>query len=152
MKIAEKLQPGIVHVRFGTPLHQKVLRNFKERLRLSRDEMRKKREESWKESEDAFTAFVPETEISAARKAERKEGKNDYVTISVPYSYAMLLTSHTYYTSVFMARDPIFQLKGRHGESQDAETAMESLLDYQLTAGGGMAPLFSFLRSGLRGS
>lgn len=140
-----KLAPGVKYIGYGTPLHQKIISNFKARKKMARDEQRKKREEEWKRSEDIFTAYMPETDVDRVRSGKRKAGETEYTTISIPYSYAMLLTAHTYYTSVFLARDPIFQLKGRHGESQNAETAMESLLDYQLTAGGGMAALFVWL-------
>lgn len=145
MKQSEKLSPGVKHIPFGSPLHELVIKNFKSRQRMARDEQRKKREEEWKNSEDTFTAYMPETDADTIRRGKRKGGEVEFTTIKIPYSYAMLLTAHTYYTSVFLARDPIFQLQGRHGESQDAETAMESLLDYQLTAGGGMPALFVWL-------
>lgn len=145
MKTAEKLAPGIVRIPFGSKLHEKILSNFKSRLRIARDEQRKKREEQWRISEDTFTAYMPETDADAVRKGKRAGGQPEYTTISIPYSYAMLLTAHTYYTSVFLARDPIFQMKGRHGESQNAETAIESLLDYQLQVGGGLPALFIWL-------
>lgn len=145
MKSAEKLAPGIKHIPFGSALHHKVLGNFKARKNMARDEQRKKREEAWKNSEDTYTAYMPESDVDRVRKDKRKAGQTEYTTISIPYSYAMLLTAHTYYTSVFLARDPIFQMKGRHGESQTAETAVESLLDYQLQAGGGMPALFVWL-------
>lgn len=145
MKQAEKLAAGIKHIPFGSKIHQLVIKNFKSRHRLARDEQRKKREEEWKNSENTYSAYMPETEVDAARKGKRAQGETEYTTINIPYSYAMLLTAHTYYTSVFLARDPIFQLKGRHGESQTSEMAMESLLDYQLQAGGGMPALFVWL-------
>lgn len=139
------LQPGIKYIPFGSPLHDKVLAQFKIRHRMASDENRKKREDAWRASEDSFTAYIPETDADALRKSKRRDGQPVYTTISLPYSYAMLLTAHTYYTSVFLAREPIFQVQGRHGEGQDAEMAMESLLDYQLTAGGGIPPLFIWL-------
>lgn len=145
MKTAERLAPGVMHIPFGGKLHEKVLKEFQSRKRMARDEQRKKRESAWESSENIFTAYMPETDYDRTRKAKRAGGETEYTTISIPYSYAMLLTAHTYYTSVFLARDPIFQLKGRHGEAQDAETAMESLLDYQLTAGDNLVPLFIWL-------
>jgi hypothetical protein len=145
MKAAEKLNPSVKRIPFKSKLHENVIANFKSLLRLSKDEQRKKREEKWKESEDIFTAYMPEDEINVLRKSGRKNGQTEYTTISIPYSYAMLLTAHTYYTSVFLGRDPVFQMQGRHGEAQDAETAIESLLDYQLTAGGNTPALFIWL-------
>lgn len=145
MKTADKLALGIKHIGFGTTLHETILKNFQQRKRIAKDEKRKKREEKWKQSEDTFTAFMPESDVDRVRKDGRKAGQTEYTTIAIPYSYAMLLTSHTYYTSVFLARDPVFQMKGRHGEAQDAETAIESLLDYQLMSGDNMVPLFIWL-------
>ena len=145
MKSAEKLAPGVVHIPFGGKLHEKIMREFKSRKRMAKSEQRKKREKAWEDSENTFTAYMPETDYDRTRKGKRTAGETEYTTISIPYSYAMLLTAHTYYTSVFLARDPVFQIKGRHGEAQDAETAMESLLDYQLTAGENMVPLFIWL-------
>lgn len=140
-----KLQSHIKEIPTGTPLHAKILRHFKSRLKLAADELDKTRLDKWKDCENTFTAYLPESEEDRLRKAKRKGGGTAYTTISIPYSYAMLLTAHTYYTSVFLARDPIFQVKGRHGESQDSEMAMESLLDYQLTGGGGLPALFIWL-------
>jgi hypothetical protein len=145
MKSAEKLAPGVVKVPRGDKLHEKIISNFKQRKNLARDAQRKKREEKWAENEDTFTAYMAEKDVDKIRKDGRKLGNPDYTTISIPYSYAMLLTAHTYYTSVFLARDPIFQMQGRHGEAQDAEMAMESLLAYQLNAGENLIPLFIWL-------
>ena len=140
-----KVQSHIKEIPFNSPLHQRVMKHFNSRLKLAKDELDKTRIERWKENENTFTAYLPESDEDRLRKAKRKGGGTAYTTIAIPYSYAMLLTSHTYYTSVFLARDPIFQMKGRHGESQTSEMAMESLLDYQLTAGGGMPALFVWL-------
>lgn len=145
MKQAEQLAPGIKNIPYKSKLHQDIIKNFKSRHRLARDEQRKKREEEWKGSEDIYTAYMPESDVDRSRKSKRDRGDPDYTTINIPYSYAMLLTAHTYYTSVFLARDPIFQLKGRHGESQTSELALESLLDYQVQTGGGMPALFVWL-------
>lgn len=139
------LQPFIKDIPFASPLHGKIIKHFKSRLKIAQDEQAKKRLEKWKDSENTFTAYLPETEADNLRKDTRKRGGTAYTTIAIPYSYAMLLTAHTYYTSVFLARDPIFQVKGRHGEGQDAELAMECLLDYQLTGGNGTPALFIWL-------
>ena len=132
-------------ITFNSDLHKKIISEFRARLNLSRDAQRVKREEAWKQAEDTFMAYLPETEEDAVRKGNRDGGLPQYTTITIPYSYAMLLTSHTYYTSVFLSRNPVFQMSGRHGESQNAESIVESLLDYQLTTGDGMPALFIWL-------
>lgn len=141
----EQLAVSVKHIPYKSRLHQQIISNFKQRLRASKDEKRKKREEEWERSEDTFTAYMPESEVDASRQAKRDRGQQDFVTLSIPYSYSMLLTAHTYYTSVFLGRDPVMQVKGRHGETQTAEATVEALLDYQLTSGGGMPALFIWL-------
>jgi hypothetical protein len=111
---------------------------------MSKSAHERKRQDKWQDAEDSFLMYMPEKENDRLRKEARSSGRPQYTTISIPYSYAMLMTSHTYYTSVFLARNPILQLQGRHGEAQTAEMAMESLLDYQLSTGG-LAPLFVWL-------
>lgn len=135
----------VKEITFNSDLHKKIISEFKARLNLSRDAQRVKREEAWKLAEDTFMAYLPETEDDAIRKSNRTGGLPQYTTITIPYSYAMLLTSHTYYTSVFLARNPVFQMTGRHGESQNAESIVESMLDYQLVTGEGTPALFIWL-------
>lgn len=139
------LLPGIFNIPFGGALHQKVIEGFKNRLRMAREAQQKDQAQKWRDAEDTFMMYMPETDVDQVRKAGRSSGLPAYTTIKVPYSYAMLLTSHTYYTSVFLSRNPVFQMQGRHGESQNAETMMESLLDYQLNTGNNMPALFMWL-------
>lgn len=139
------LAAGVKDIPRESKLHQKIIEQFTQRLLASQDEHRKSREQAWKDAEDTYTSYLPETEYDALRSKKRKSGMPEYTTITLPYSYAMALTAHTYYTSVFLARNPVFQFSGRHGESQTAETAVESLLDYQLNTGGMLPALFIWL-------
>lgn len=140
-----QLAQGIKEIRYGTPQHKKLHEQFLARWKLAKDAHTKERELAWKEAEDTYMMYLPETDADSVRKGKRKLGEQNYTTIQVPYSYAMLLTSHTYYTSVFLGRDPIFQMRGRHGEAQTAEMAVESLLDYQVNSGCNLPPLFVWL-------
>lgn len=129
----------------NTDSYRKVQTALMNRIQLAVTELNK-RETAWDEAEKLFTTYMPEKESDGLRKDARKQqGLPQYTTIEVPYSYASLLAAHTYYTSVFLGRDPILQYQGRHGESQDAELATESLMNYQLTAGGNMVPLYIWL-------
>ena len=65
----------------------------------------------------------------------------DYVSIEVPYSYAVVMTLHTYISSVFLSK-PGFQVQARHGEPEMSVQAVEALLDYQCVAGEQTFPLF----------
>lgn len=116
----------------------------RERIKMSRDAM-SQRYEQWAENEESFKAYIPTKEADAIRKQARKDGKPQYTTIEVPYSYSIAMTAHTYYSSVFMTRSPILQYSGRHGEGEMSVQAVESLMEYQLTVGQNIVPLFMWL-------
>lgn len=99
----------------------------------------------WAEAEEKALMYVPDTEVMRKRKVAIAGGMPDYTTIQIPYSYAVLLSAHTYITSVFLARDPIFQYTGRHGESMQKTQAMEALIAYQVVNGGMLAPFYTWL-------
>ena len=106
---------GNIEVPVGSPLHDKIrdkLREFNSMSRLKISE----RFEAWAKAEELFQAYVKKEEGEAARESERKNnGRQTYSQISIPYSYAMLLTAHTYWVSVFLGRNPVNQFTGRHG-------------------------------------
>jgi hypothetical protein len=114
------------------------------RIEMSRSKMAQ-RYDQWAANEELFSAYVPETEADTERKWKRDNGEPQYTTLHIPYSYAIAMTAHTYYTSVFLARNPILQLSGRHGEGEQQVQAVEALLDYQLQVGEMLVPLFLWL-------
>ena len=130
---------------WGTPAHRKLCDSLKARLRLSEQRYR----ETWAQqskNEELFQSYIPEKDVDALRRVRRETyGEVHYRTVEIPYSYAVVMTAHTYYTSVFLARNPIFQLSGRHGEAENKRVAMESLLAYQMQVGELLAPLFCWL-------
>jgi hypothetical protein len=60
------------------------------------------------------------------------------------------MAAHTYWTSVFYARDPVFQYTGRHGETQQQVQAIEAVIGYQVGVGGHLVPHYSWLYDGGR--
>src|SRR5512138_3661382 len=104
-------------IKYGTPQHDKIREAVWQRYDLSARAM-SDRHTTWKEADELFRAYVVPTEKDRYRERQRKSGKPEYTTIHVPYSYATLLSAHTYWTSVFLSRNPVFQFTGRHGESQ----------------------------------
>jgi len=106
--------------------------------------------ERWRQAEEKVLAFLPETETDAERKRSRDNGLPQYTTIQIPYSYAVLMAAHTYQTSVFMGRNPTFQLQGRHGEAEQQVQGTEALLEYQMTAGFLLPPLYTWLYDALK--
>lgn len=125
-------------------LHKKLKARLSSRLSLARTS-REDRETAWKDAEERTLAYLPETERDAARRNEREKGLPKYTTIQIPYSFALLMSAHTYWTSVFFARSPIHQYSGRHGEGEMQVQAMEALIDYQIQVGGAMAPYYIWL-------
>ena len=138
------MRPEVIDLPYGTPRHNQVLEAVKQRYMLSHEHM-SKRYDAWKKQEERVLAYVNLKETDEARKQLRKQGRPQYVTLDVPYSHAMLLTAHTYWTSVFLGRSPVLQYSGRHGQTQDQEAAVEALMDYQYNAAQMAGPLYVWL-------
>ena len=138
-----------LEIPFGSKTHVKLMEAFGSRLRIARSGITQ-RSVKWSENEDMMKAYVKETDNDLLRKDARKRGQPNYTTIEVPYSYAVMLTLHTYMTSIFLSRNPIMQVSGRHGEAEQAVQAIEALLDYQITTGGALPQLYVWLLDPLR--
>lgn len=135
------LKPEIVELRYGTPEHERVLEALRQRRDMSWHYM-SRRYDTWAKMEERFRAYVNLKETDRQRQELTRQGKPQYVTIDVPYSYAMLLSAHTYWTSVFLSRSPVLQYVARSGDGTMNEQAVEAVMDYQLTAGGMLLPLY----------
>lgn len=125
-------------------LHKRILAAVRDRVQASKKAFRA-RHAKWIKDEEAAVAYLPERDVDALRRADREQGSPQYTTIQIPYSYAILMSAHTYWTSVFMARDPVFQVSGRHGEAQQQVQALEALLSYQTQVGAQLVPLYIWL-------
>lgn len=116
----------------GSPLHELIKKNVDSRWIASSRKM-ENQHTKWRKSEDQFLAFLPEREVDVQRRVERENsGKPQYTTLVLPYSYAMLMAAHSYWTTVFLSRSPIFQYSGRHGETEQQIQAVEALIAYQM--------------------
>lgn len=104
------------------------------------------RMKQWQAAEDAALAFLHETDDDALRRSDREgRGNPRYTTIQIPYSYATMMTAHTYMTSVFFARSPVHQFLGRHGETEQQTQAIEALTSYQVEVGRHLVPYYIWL-------
>jgi hypothetical protein len=133
-----------LEIKVSDPRHDKIVTRIREFFEMSLRTM-SKRHEQWNRADELFRGYIKETADDKERKQKSREGKPQYFTIYIPYSYAMLLASHTYATSVFLGRDPVFQYNGRHGESQQQVQALEAVIDYQLGVGEMLTKLFIWL-------
>src|ERR1035437_6763039 len=131
-------------LKFGSPLHDKILNMVRDRARLSRLKMAS-RHTKWSAAEDMYLCYTKESPDDAKRKARKKSGQQDFLTITIPYSYATLLTAHTYWSSVFLSRNPIYQFTSRHGGGQQKIQAVEAVMDYQVAVGKMVTALYLWL-------
>ncbi len=128
----------------NSPLHDGLKKRLSSRIELAKKN-RSTVEDKWREAEDKTLAFVHETTQDSARRGARDRGEMKYTTIQIPYTYAMLMSSHTYWTSVFFARNPVHQFSGRHGEGEMQVQAMEALIGYQVEVGSFLGPYYIWL-------
>jgi hypothetical protein len=136
-------------IKSNSDLGKKILAECRSRVLASEREISSKLSK-WSEAEDKAVAYIPERELDRKRRRNRDNGLPEYTTITIPYSYAVLMSAHTYLTSVFMGRNPIVQLSARHGEGMQKIQANEALIDYQMTVGRNIVPLYIWLYDGLK--
>lgn len=136
-----------VELRPNNPKYDQIKNFILDRKRYSNRKMSDARQR-WREADDAFKAYVPTKEVDAKKKQQwDQEGKLDYITLAVPYSYAIAMTAHTYLSSIFLSRNPVYQFTGRHGETQSSVQAVEAIMDYQLRVGKHLPVLMNWLFS-----
>ena len=131
-------------LRFGGEKHRKILQALLARKKPARDKI-VDRQTDFERHDELFDAYLPDTAEMRLRKDKFRAGEPDYYTVVIPYSYAALLTAHTYWTTVFLGRTPVFQFTGRHGEPQMKIQAVEALMDYQLMVGEMLGPLYHWM-------
>ena len=125
-------------------LHRRLVSRLSSRVKMA-EKGQSEQHEKWRRAEEITLAYMPTTEVDVRRKANRDSGKPTYTTIAIPYSYAMLMSAHTYWTSVFFSRTPIHQYSGRHGEGEMQVQAMEALIGYQVEIGQMTGPYYVWL-------
>jgi hypothetical protein len=127
------------------PLHKKLVKKIESRIKFGLQKQGDKFDE-WRKAENACMAWIPESEADNVRRNKRdNQGTQSYTTIQIPYTYAVLMSAHTYWTSVFFARAPVHQFSGRHGEGEMQVQAMEALISYQVDVGAMMVPYYVWL-------
>lgn len=129
----------------NSDLHRRIISALRERKEISLRKI-KDSHKRWQQAEEKFIAYLPEREIDKNKRHLREqEGQPQYTTLVLPYSYAMLMTAHTYWTTVFLSRNPVLQFDARHGEGAKQVLALEALMDYQLQVGEMLGPLYIWL-------
>ena len=127
-----------------SPLHEFLRQRLMNRINLGK-KGQQKFHERWIKAENTTLAYMHESKQDNARRNARALGSPRYTTIMIPYTYGMLMSAHTYWTSVFFARSPIHQYQGRHGEAEMQVMALEALVGYQVETGGMIPPYYIWL-------
>jgi len=122
-------------------LHAEILSKLAERKNRATKKNRG-RIQAWEEQEKLAQGIVHLSEIE---KKKVREEKISYVTVQVPYSYGMMMSAHTYYSSVFLSRSPVFQFEGMQAETEQSEQAVEALINYQLSTTNAQYEIFLWL-------
>ena len=134
-----------INVQPNTPLHAKILKEVQDRRNFSMRKM-KDYHYRWETADETIRAYVPETELTNRQKNKKKQEREfDYISLELPYSFAIIMTAHTYWTSVFLGRNPVYQFTARHGEPQDKVQAVEAIMDYQLLVGQQLPTLYNWI-------
>lgn len=134
-----------INISKDSTLHKRLVGRIKARKRMAEEEHQLKHDQ-WREAEERTLAYLPESEADMKRRNRRDNlGMPSYTTIQIPYSYGILMSAHTYWTSVFFARNPIHQFSGRHGEGEQQIQAMEALVGYQVEVGQMIPPYYIWL-------
>jgi len=130
---------------FSREVEYFLLQRLEARVKYS-IQKRSDRIKAWELAEDKALAYLHEQDEDALRRAARElKGETTYTTLQIPYSYATLMTAHTYMTSVFFSRAPVHQFMGRHGETEQQVSALEALVSYQVETGYHLVPYYIWL-------
>lgn len=134
-----------IQIKKNSLLHQDLCARIKSRIALA-EQGTQMRHDKWKRAEEITLAYIPESDADSLRRAKREnKGEPKYTTIMLPYSFGMLMSAHTYWTSVFFSRDPVHQFSGLHGETEMQVQALEALIAYQVEIGEMLAPYYIWL-------
>lgn len=134
-----------VKVPMNSTLHAHILAAVQQRKDFS-DRKMKNFHRQWDDADDSMRAYIHERDVDKKRKDKKRyAGEVDYVTLEVPYIYAIIMTAHTYFTNVMLSRVPVLQYSARHGETQDAVQAVEAIMDYQIKVGTLLPALYNWV-------
>ncbi len=131
-------------LKYNTKRHNDLRQALRERVEHA-DHAVSKKKTDYAENEESFLAYMKESSADDLRRSKKKAGEPQYVNLEIPYSYAVLMSWHTYVSSVFLSRSPVLQYQGRHGESAHQVQAVEAIMEYQTTVGAHMVPYYIWL-------
>lgn len=126
--------------------HKLICENLRKRLKASQIEHGVRCKE-WRQAEEKMVGYVPESELDAKRRNRRENsGTPEYTTIQLPYTYAVTMAAHSYWSTVFLSRQPVFQFSGTQDEGELQVQALEALMAYNTVKGRMLPNLFIWLQ------
>lgn len=134
----------MIEIPVNSDRHKHILTALLARVKMSENAMQT-RFWKWEEADKDFNFWMPEREVDNLRRQAKEAGKPQYVTIEIPYAYAQMMAAHTYFSSVFLSKSPIWHMQARHGEPEMNVQAVEALMDYQVQVGGMLPALYVWL-------
>jgi hypothetical protein len=132
-------------LRFGSKMHTRVMSALDERRKIAYENV-EETYERWKDNEERYLAYMPESESDSVKRMMRDSGQGPQTTtLIIPMSYALLMTWHTYMTTVMLGRHPVHQWEGRTEFGQKGKMSVETLMEYQTRVGEHLVPYYVWL-------
>lgn len=130
-----------VKIKYNGEKHTKLREALRNRIHQGQFAVSRKTTD-YSDAEEQYMAYMPVTEADKLREDKKDGGVPQYVNIDIPFSYAVLMSWHTYVSTVFLSRTPVLQFAGRHGETEQQVQMVEAIMDYQTQIGGHMVPYY----------
>lgn len=137
-------------IKVSTDVHEHIRQALVARIHLSKMHVEDKLHPRLEKADKDFVFHMPEKTADSVRRAARKGGIPQYTTLEVPFTYAMMMTAHTYLSSVFLSRTPVIQFEAASGGPEMNRLAIEALMHYQTTRGLHLPVYYSWLHDPLR--
>lgn len=129
-------------------LHTKVLVKLKARKNASQRKM-SQFYDRWRANENRFQAYLASKDLDQIRKASNDRGTPpEILTITVPYTYATIMTIVTYLLHTFCGQKPIFQTDAYRDDMVERSQKMEVLLQYNADHERAIRRLYQYFTDG----
>lgn len=135
--------PEGLDLRPGSAIHQRLLTMIMEKANASMRKM-SVRHGAWRDIDHTLTAYIPTDE---AEKAVKDKDSRKPISIVFPYSYTVLETLLSYFTSAFI-QDPIFRYEGSTPDSVVGSILLEKIIYQQCVKNKVGLNLHTFARDG----
>ncbi len=121
-------------LKYGTPLHAKILTSLMARLKLGKDAVQQ-RYDAWDQVDEQTRLYA-----NLNRGAKRGDGTSMSDTLEMPFergivvpaSYAILMVRLSQLMSILTNRMPLWEIDGRGDDDVESSKLMEAAIDYDM--------------------